>query len=94
MEAELVVYRIAQEGLTNVARHAEGSRVDLMLSREPGRVILTIIDDGLGLDGATEGTGIRGMRERAILIDAELTIGPSSFGGTELLLIIPIKAGD
>lgn len=94
MEAELVVYRIAQEGLTNVARHADASRVDLMLSREPGRVILTIIDDGRGLDGATEGTGIRGMRERAILIDAELSIGRSSFGGTELRLIIPIKAGD
>ncbi len=94
MEAELVVYRIAQEGLTNVARHAEASRVDLMLSREPGRVILTIVDDGRGLDGATEGTGIRGMRERAILIGAQLSIGPSSFGGTELLLVIPIKAGD
>ena len=69
-----MLYRIAQEGLTNVARHAGASRVELALTREPGGVLLRIADDGRGLAGAAEGAGIRGMRERAILIGAHLSL--------------------
>jgi two-component system sensor histidine kinase UhpB len=90
--AELVLYRIAQEGLTNIARHACASRVELALTRERDGVVLRITDDGRGLSGSAEGAGIRGMRERAILIGAHLALGPTSAGGTEVRLVVPIEA--
>lgn len=93
-DAELVIYRIAQEGLTNVARHAAASEVELALAGEAGGVLLTIRDDGRGIGatvaGADEGAGIRGMRERAILVGATLTIGPDPSGGTRLRLQVPL----
>ncbi|PXY36401.1 sensor histidine kinase [Prauserella flavalba] len=87
-EAELVVYRIAQEGLTNVARHAGASRVVLSLRRERGRLTLTIADDGRGAE-IKEGAGIRGMRERALLINARLTVDSAPGDGTRVTLALP-----
>ena len=88
--AELVLYRIAQEGLTNIARHAAASEVDLSLAREGDAVVLRITDDGRGIDGSGEGAGIRGMRERALLVGAQLTLGPRPTGGTEVRLVVPV----
>jgi two-component system sensor histidine kinase UhpB len=88
-DSELVVYRIAQEGLTNVARHADASHVELSLTRQPDGVLLRIADDGHGIDGAIEGAGIRGMRERAILIGAGLQIAARAGGGTDVRLLVP-----
>jgi two-component system sensor histidine kinase UhpB len=90
-DAELVVYRIAQEGLTNTARHARAEQVDLTLRRTPGGVELLVRDDGRGLRDAPEGAGIRGMRERALLAGAELTVGSSPAGGTEVRLRLPAR---
>jgi two-component system sensor histidine kinase UhpB len=90
--AELVIYRIAQESLTNIARHASASRIELALTRGPTSVILRITDDGRGLGGSAEGAGIRGMRERAILIGADLTLSPAPAGGTEVCLVVPVDA--
>jgi two-component system sensor histidine kinase UhpB len=92
-EAELVLYRVAQESLTNTVRHAHAQRLDLTLRRSPTGVELRIRDDGLGLRGAPEGSGIRGMRERALLIGAELALGPSPEGGTEVRLTVPTRSG-
>ncbi|MFD5753232.1 histidine kinase [Streptomyces sp. NPDC127033] len=75
-DVELVVYRVAQEGLTNIVRHADADRVDIALRRTTTGVELLIADDGRGLGTATEGAGIRGMRERALLVGAEITVGP------------------
>jgi len=91
-DAELVLYRIAQEGLTNVARHAGATRVELALTAEPAGVMLRITDDGRGLSAAAEGAGIRGMRERAILIGADLTVQTRRGGGTEVRLRVPNAA--
>jgi two-component system sensor histidine kinase UhpB len=88
-EAELVVYRIAQEGLTNVARHSAANRASLTLTEFGLAVQLKITDDGRGISGSTEGAGIRGMRERAVLIGAELALGGAPGGGTELRLTVP-----
>jgi two-component system, NarL family, sensor histidine kinase UhpB len=88
-DAELVLYRIAQEGLTNVARHADATRVELALTRQSNGVLLRIADDGRGRGGAAEGAGIRGMRERAILIGAALQIEARSGEGTDVLLLVP-----
>jgi two-component system sensor histidine kinase UhpB len=88
-DAELVIYRIAQEGLTNVWRHSGAKNAELSLTQdEDGRVILRVVDDGSGPPTKT-GTGIRGMQERAMLIGAQLTIGPANGGGTEVRLVIP-----
>ncbi|MFG2621305.1 sensor histidine kinase [Streptomyces sp. NPDC048507] len=84
---ELVLYRVAQEGLTNAARHSGATRVEVHLRPQPrGGVVLLVRDDGRGLGDAAEGAGIRGMRERALLIGAAFAIGPGPYGGTEVRL--------
>jgi two-component system sensor histidine kinase UhpB len=89
-EKELVIYRVAQEALTNVARHARARRVELSLQRQGETVVLTVEDDGIGLRGAQEGTGIRGMRERALLIGAGLSVGRGD-RGTLVRLTVPLE---
>lgn len=89
---ELVVYRIAQEALTNAARHAGAVAVDLSLVVGNGQVVLLVTDDGHGINGAAEGAGIRGMRERALLIGASLVIEPGPLDGTRVRLTIPAPA--
>jgi two-component system, NarL family, sensor histidine kinase UhpB len=91
-EQELVVYRVAQEALTNVARHADATRVELSLDRSGGNAVLAVRDDGRGLSpGALPSShGIRGMRERAMLIGARLEIGSQPGGGTEIRLSVPL----
>ncbi|MFF4102826.1 HAMP domain-containing sensor histidine kinase [Streptomyces sp. NPDC001903] len=87
--AELVLYRIAQEGLTNAARHSGATRVEVHLRPLPrGGVGLLVRDNGHGLGEAPEGAGIRGMRERSLLIGAELDVGAGPHGGTEVRLAI------
>ncbi|NJP52056.1 sensor histidine kinase [Streptomyces sp. SBST2-5] len=81
-EAELVIYRVAQEGLTNAARHAEAQNVEVSLHPDGGNVVLEVSDDGRGVGAAQEGAGIRGMRERALLVGATLDIVPAAPAGT------------
>jgi two-component system sensor histidine kinase UhpB len=89
-DVELVVYRIAQEGLTNVAVHAGAGLVELGLERDGERVRLTVRDDGVGINGHAEGNGIRGMRERALLIHADLELRRGVGGsGTGIELLVP-----
>ncbi|HEX7082787.1 MAG TPA: ATP-binding protein, partial [Gaiellaceae bacterium] len=94
-EAELAVYRVAQESLTNVARHAGARHVTLSLDPGPGSVVLTVADDGRGLAGAAEANGhggLRGMRERALLVGGALAIKPAPAGGVEVRLEVPAGA--
>jgi two-component system sensor histidine kinase UhpB len=93
-EEELVIYRVAQESLTNVVRHAQASRVTLVLCRHATEVVLVVRDDGIGLPpvAGADWTGIRGMRERALLIGAELVIRAATPHGTEVRLRVPSKA--
>jgi two-component system sensor histidine kinase UhpB len=92
-EQELVIYRVAQEALTNVARHARASSAEVALARVDGAVTLRVRDDGQGLPAAAaaSSSGIRGMRERALLIGAQLSIGPADGGGTEVVLRVPVE---
>lgn len=92
--AELVVYRVAQEALTNAARHAGATDVEVHLSNRPGgSVRLLVRDDGKGIGRAHEGAGIQGMRERALLVGAELAVGGGPHGGTDVRLDVPVGAG-
>lgn len=90
-EDELVLFRVAQEGLTNAARHAETSRVDLSLEETAAGIVLRVRDYGVGLDNRSAGAGIRGMRERALLVGADLSIHSPQDGGTEVTLSLPLK---
>jgi two-component system sensor histidine kinase UhpB len=87
-EAELVIYRVAQEALTNVVRHAGVSRPQLALEVREGRVELEVRDVGSGFEPARvhAGSGLRGMRERALLIGAELDVRSAPGRGTSIRL--------
>ena len=92
-DAEIVVYRVVQEALTNVVRHAGAERVVIALGRDDGAVTLTVDDDGRGVPAhvGDEARGITGMRERALLVRARLTVGRSPLGGTRVTLRIPAR---
>jgi two-component system, NarL family, sensor histidine kinase UhpB len=84
-----VVYRVAQEALANAMRHARAERVELRLDRMDGGVRLYVSDDGVGIDGAPQGDGIRGMRERAVLAGGTLEVRNGPRGGTVVTLDLP-----
>jgi two-component system sensor histidine kinase UhpB len=89
-DAELVVYRIAQEAMTNAVRHADASSIVLRLRMDDRGLLLSVRDDGRGVPNRLIGTsGIRGMRERALLVGGTLQVGPLEDGGTEVCLRIP-----
>lgn len=91
-DAQLVVYRVAQEALSNAARHSGAARVAVNLRRRPdGGVQLDVADDGRGFafDESEGGLGIAGMRERALLVGGELTIESRPGHGTTVHLIVP-----
>jgi two-component system sensor histidine kinase UhpB len=91
---ELVLFRVAQEALTNVARHAGASRVRLCLSAQTDAVHLEVCDDGAGAGGldTRRGDGIRGMRERALAVGGTLNIDSTPEHGTRVLLTVPFSA--
>jgi two-component system, NarL family, sensor histidine kinase UhpB len=88
-EVELVVYRVAQEALTNTARHAGAETVELLLTVRGGALMLVVADDGRGVRGRPEGAGVAGMRERAALVGGRLEMGSRDGGGTEVRLLVP-----
>jgi signal transduction histidine kinase len=90
-DAATAVYRIVQEALENVARHAEARHVSILLTRKNERVVAVIEDDGQGFDpGArSDGSGIEGMRERVQLVDGRLRIESRPGSGTTLVVEVP-----
>lgn len=91
-EAELVVYRVAQEALTNVARHAHAHEVELGLTRRGDWIVLRVADDGSGRGAFDESAGIQGMRERAQMAGGELYLRELQGGGTLVQLELPLAA--
>ena len=89
-DVQLVVYRVAQESLTNAARHSEAQRIAVNLRRSGDAVELEVADDGRGFafEQSERGLGIGGMRERALLIGAELTIESRPDHGTTVRLSV------
>jgi two-component system sensor histidine kinase UhpB len=93
-DAQLVVYRVAQEALSNAARHSGAARVAVTLRRDARGVELTVADDGRGFAFAESerGLGIGGMRERALLVEGDLTIESRPDAGTTVRLTIPAQS--
>jgi signal transduction histidine kinase len=91
VEVETAIYRIVQESLTNVVKHAHAQRVSVLLTRANGRIKAVIEDDGTGFDPAEAegGIGLIGMRERIELIDGTLTVETSATSGTTVAAEVP-----
>jgi two-component system, NarL family, sensor histidine kinase DevS len=100
-ELESTLYRVVQEALTNVSRHAQATRAVISVVGRGGFVRAAVTDDGRGLspgaasagprgDGLQGGFGLSGMRERAELVGGELDLAPGPGGGTTLRLTVPL----
>ncbi|HTZ88675.1 MAG TPA: ATP-binding protein [Solirubrobacteraceae bacterium] len=99
-ELESTIYRIVQEALTNVSRHAEASQAIVTIGEREGKVIAAVTDDGKGMPGAERlgprgdglegGFGMGGMRERAELVGGDLEFAPAPEKGTTVRLIVPL----
>jgi two-component system sensor histidine kinase UhpB len=86
-DAELAIYRVAQEALTNTVRHSGATEVTVSLARSDGEVELTVADNGAGFpEHPSAGAGLASMRERAMLIGAELSIDSSPGAGVRVRL--------
>jgi two-component system sensor histidine kinase UhpB len=94
-ELELVVYRVAQEALTNVIRHSHASQAVIELANDDGTITLKVSDNGQGMPAvpAGETIGIEGMRERALLVGGTLNIESRPGAGTTVSLKAPVGAG-
>ena len=100
-ELESTIYRVVQEALTNVGRHAQASRALVSVTEHDGVVIASVTDDGKGLpdsdrlgprgDGLEGGFGLSGMRERAELVGGELELLPARVRGTTVRLSVPLS---
>jgi len=85
--AQVAVYRVAQEALSNAIRHAHASMITVAFMEDG---TLTVVDDGLGLlPGGSEGVGLRGMRERALTVGATLTVDGHAGTGTTVRMALP-----
>jgi signal transduction histidine kinase len=93
-EIETALYRIVQEGLTNVAKHADPTRASVFVTPKNGSVLLVLEDDGGGFDPAKArngGLGLEGMRERVELLEGRMTIESSTDAGTTLVVEMPLR---
>jgi PAS domain S-box-containing protein len=101
-EQELHVYRVVQEALANVARHARARSIDVALTREAERLVVRVRDDGAGIveGGAADaaeasmGIGLATMRERATLLQGELFVESGDGQGTTVQLVVPLASAD
>ena len=94
-DVALCLFRIAQEGLRNIARHAGASQAKVRLQRLDGGLQLTVKDDGTGFDPAQPrirtSLGHAGMRQRVMLLDGKIDIDSSPGHGTTILAWVPLK---
>jgi signal transduction histidine kinase len=86
----LAAYRVVQESLTNVLKHADATRVTVHIEHGPAEVTVTVTDDGTGGTQDTAGHGIAGMRERIIALGGTLDAGPAASGGFAVRARIPM----
>lgn len=91
-DVQIVAYRVAQEALSNAARHSGAGRVRVRLEHSDGAVELSVADDGRGFtfDQASRGLGLAGMRERALLVNGDLRVESRPEVGTNVRLRVPI----
>jgi len=91
-DVETTMYRIVQEALTNISKHADATRISIVLTRTEHTVVLVVEDDGDGFDPSDEtaGLGLAGMRERLTLLGGRLTVEASPGTGTTVAAEVPL----
>ncbi|MBX6770165.1 MAG: sensor histidine kinase [Chloroflexi bacterium] len=98
-EVEVVVYRIIQEALTNVVKHAAATHVDVTITRQPGVVLASVVDNGRGFNvegvrrSRERGLGLFGMQERVGLVGGHFEISSEPGRGTRVAIRIPLEGG-
>jgi signal transduction histidine kinase len=94
-ETELILYRVAQEGLTNAIRHGKAQNIVINLGRDSQAIRLTITDNGKGFNpvATNHGLGLVGIRERVELLDGNFSLKTTPGAGAQLLVEIPMKKG-
>jgi signal transduction histidine kinase len=93
-EVETALYRIVQEALTNMLKHADPQRASVLLTPKAGSVLLVVEDDGRGFDPESErngGLGLDGMRERVHLLDGTFKLESRKNAGTTLVVEVPLR---
>jgi len=97
-ERTMAVYRIVQESLTNVARHAHASRVEVSVTHADGHVLLRVRDDGRGIAPdemrKAKSFGILGMRERALMFGGDVDISGAPGRGTTVSVRVPLRSDE
>jgi signal transduction histidine kinase len=94
-EIETTLYRVVQEALTNVVKHADATRVSIVVASQGSSAAVTIDDDGVGFDEATirgDALGLLGMRERLALVGGTLAVESSPEAGTTLAARVPLSS--
>jgi signal transduction histidine kinase len=92
-DVETTMYRIVQEALTNIAKHAAATRISILLTRKERAVVVVVEDDGDGFDAADPpaGLGLAGMRERVTLLGGQLRVETSPGRGTTIVAEVPLQ---
>jgi signal transduction histidine kinase len=96
-EVEIVIFRVVQEAITNIARHAQAAEANIMLTKKNTRLIVRVEDDGVGFDadqmmnGYRQAWGLRGMEERITLLGGKLYVSSKPGGGTLVLAEVPLE---
>jgi chemotaxis family two-component system sensor kinase Cph1 len=92
-DVETTMYRIVQEALTNIAKHAAATRISVLVTRKENTAVVVVEDDGDGFDagGPTVGLGLSGMRERVALVGGKLRLETSLGTGTTIAAEVPLK---
>jgi two-component system sensor histidine kinase UhpB len=95
-DVQIVIYRVAQEALSNAVRHSSAKHIAVNLTRGANGIALVVADDGTGFtfEQATGGLGLTGMRERALLVNGELDVTSRPGQGTSVRLYLPIGIDD
>jgi signal transduction histidine kinase len=99
-ELEICIYRVVQEALTNVAKHAQATSCRVALQRLPASVLVTVEDDGRGMESmsidgpqARAGVGLVGVRERVSRLSGTVRVETRAGNGTRLTIVLPVAAG-
>ncbi len=94
----ITIFRILQEALTNISRHAHATEVEIRLEARPGQIVLEVSDNGRGITtteaSAENAIGLLGMRERAQMVGASVTISGRAGAGTRVLMTVPLHRAD
>lgn len=88
---EVAAYFVASESFANAAKHSRASRLDVVLTADNERLVLSVSDDGIGGADPSRGSGLTGLRDRVEAVSGTLEITSTPAAGTSLVAVLPIR---